>query len=1010
MWHRVLTVAPIGTNAHVILENFVTSTKSHQQQDSEPYRQLTLFNFSAASETSLRTLLAGYSSHLQSHPETSLKDLAHTLHTRRSDHALRITISARSTPDLAARIGSILANDNKGIGIQTKLLPHPPRILGIFTGQGAQWARMGKELVMNIPQLREAIQDMDAMLQNLPAPERPSWSLLEELLRDAETSRISTAIIGQPLCTMIQLLLCDLLSIAGINFESVVGHSGGEVGAAYAAGIICREDALKIAYFRGLITDLNPSDLPGGMMAIGTSTDEAYELCDMLDGRVEVAAINSPSSITIAGDLDAINKGKEALDADKKFARVLKVDKAYHSRHMLPAGQKYVEALKSTKIRVQRPRNDCPVWYSSVFENRVMGADDDLAAQYWTDNMVRPVLFSHALACATENTTVDLAIEVGPHPTLKGPALQTLPPELPYTGVLSRSKDDLEAFSDSLGYMWSHISPSIVDFGRCDSLVYGLKTRKLVTGLPTYPWDHQTAFWHSSRASKNFLHPRFPPSPLLGSWSTDVVDGEMRWRNSLRLNEHSWIRDHKLQGQIVFPAAAYLSTAIEAAQHLVPREEHITMIEVEDFAITRPLVFKEGDNGIETIFTLSDIVRDKDGSYAASFRHHACSGSDTNTPSNHATGRIVVTVGEPSSDLLPQITACPPNTVSVSEEHFYASLVPLGYTYNGSFRSVSSIKRKLDFASTTVTVPVRDEEPNPMLLHPGLLESTLQGMLLAYAHPHDGSLEEMYVLNGVKRFRVNVPLCNQELLPDSDLLTCAHLTAGSATGKQLSGDADIYSVDGTGLIQFECVQLVPLVGPTPDNDRRLFAEQRWDLASPSAQLAMGGAQATAEDHDLANAVERICLHYMKQTLAQFPASIRQNLNLPWHFACLFDFFSHIVNTTRNVTRRWVDPEWFADTDEDIAVLKKRYADCVDVRLACAVGNNLSSVLRGETTMLEHMTKDNLLDQFYAEGLAMREYSTYLARTVKQLVHRYAGMNILEIGKSTPSEQTIFSID
>ncbi|PVH77180.1 hypothetical protein DL98DRAFT_639029 [Cadophora sp. DSE1049] len=989
-----------GTNAHVILESIVTSTKSHQQQDSEPYRQLTPFNFSAASETSLRILLAGYLSHLQSHPETILSDLSHTLHTRRSDHALRITISARSTPDLVTKIRSIITNDNKSIGIQAKLLPDPPRILGIFTGQGAQWARMGKELVMNIPQLQETIRDMDAVLQSLPAPERPCWSLQEELLRDAETSRISTAIIGQPLCTMIQLLLCDLLSIAGIKFESLVGHSGGEVAAAYAAGIICREDALKIAYFRGLITDQNPSDLPGGMMAIGTSVDEAYELCNRLGGRVEVAAINSPSSITIAGDLDAINKGKAALDADKKFARVLKVDKAYHSRHMVPAGNKYVEALKSTKIRVHRPRNDCPLWYSSVFEHRVMGADDDLAAQYWTDNMVRPVLFSHALACATENTNVDLAIEVGPHPTLKGPALQTLAPELPYTGVLSRSKDDVEAFSDSLGYMWSHISPSIVDFGRCDSLAPGSKNRKLVTGLPSYPWDHQTAFWHSSRASKTFLHPKFPPSPLLGSWSTDVVDGEMRWRNSLRLSELSWISDHKLQGQIVFPAAAYLSTAIEAAQHLVPRDEHITMIEVEDFAITRPLVFKESDNGIETIFTLRDIVRDKDGSYTAFFQHHACSSSDTNTPLNHATGRIVVTVGEPSSDLLPQITACPPNTVSVSEEHFYTSLASLGYNYSGSFKSVSSIKRKLDFASTTVAVPAQDEEPDSMLLHPGLLESALQGMLLAYSHPGNGSLEEMYVLNGVMRFRINVPLCNQELLPHRDLLTCAYLTAGSSPGRQLSGDTDIYSVDGKGLIQFECVQLVPLVGPTPDNDRRLFAEQRWDLASPCAQLAMGGAEATVEDHDLANAVERICLHYMKQTLAQFPASIRQDLDLPWHFSCLFGFFSYIVDTTRNGTRPWVDPEWLADTDEDIAVLKKGYADCVDVRLACAVGNNLSSVLRGETTMLEHMTKDNLLDQFYAEGLAMREYSMYLARTVKQLVHRYAGMNILEIGAGT----------
>ncbi|KAH7374210.1 hypothetical protein BKA64DRAFT_767589 [Cadophora sp. MPI-SDFR-AT-0126] len=989
-----------GTNAHVILESIVTSTKSHQQQDTESYRQLTPLNFSAASKASLKTLLANYLSYLQSHPGIILRDLSHTLHTRRSDHASRISISASSMPDLVTKIDSIITEDDKSIGTQATSLPGPPRILGIFTGQGAQWARMGKELVMNIPQMHETIRDMDAVLQSLPAQERPSWSLHEELLRDAETSRISTAIIGQPLCTMVQLLLCDLLSTAGIKFESVVGHSGGEVAAAYAAGMVCREDALKIAYFRGLITDLNPSNSPGGMMAIGTSVDEAYKLCERLGGRVVVAAINSPSSITIAGDLDAINKGKAELDADKKFARVLKVDKAYHSHHMVPAGHKYVEALKGTKIKVRRPYNDCPVWYSSVFENRVMGVDDDLAAQYWADNMIRPVLFSHALARATEDTNVDLAIEVGPHPTLKGPALQTLSPELPYTGVLWRNKDDVEAFSDSLAYIWSSFSPSIVDFAGYDSLALGSETRKLVTGLPTYPWDHQTPFWHTSRASEAFLHPKSPPNPLLGSWCTGVAHGEMRWRNSLRLNDLSWIRDHKLQGQIVFPAAAYLSTAIEAAQHLIPKGEHISMIEVEDFAITRPLVIKESDNGIETIFTLRDIVRDKDGSYIAFFHHDACSSSDTNTPLNHANGRIVVTVGKSSSYLLPKMTACQPNSISVPKEQFYTSLSPMGYKYAGSFRSVSSIMRKLDFASTTVTVPAQNECPDSVLLHPGLLESALQGMLLAYSHPGDGSLQEMYVLNRLRRFRVNVPLCNRDLLPNSDLLTCTQLTAESSPGKQLSGDTDIYSIDGTGLIQFECIQLVPLAGPTPDNDRRLFAERRWDLAFPSAQLAMGEAQATAEDHDLANAVERICLHYMQQTLAQFPASIQQHLNLPWHFSYLFNFFSHIVDTTRNGTRLCVDPKWLADTDEDIAGLKRRYADFVDVGLACAVGNNLSSVLRGQTTMLEHMTKNNLLDQFYAEGLAMREYSTYLARTVKQLVHRYANMNILEIGAGT----------
>ena len=139
----------------------------------------------------------------------------------------------------------------------------------------------------------------------------------------------------------------------GFKVEAVVGHPSGEIAVAYVAGYIVGEDAVKIAYYRDHFTSLSPSDRLGGMMAIGTSVDNANELCNlpMFQSRLIVAAINSSSSATISGDRDVFEQAKEVLDDEKNFARSLEVDIVYYSSHMLPCANEYVEALKRCKIR-----------------------------------------------------------------------------------------------------------------------------------------------------------------------------------------------------------------------------------------------------------------------------------------------------------------------------------------------------------------------------------------------------------------------------------------------------------------------------------------------------------------------------------------------------------------------------------------------------------------------------------------------------------------------------------
>jgi hybrid polyketide synthase / nonribosomal peptide synthetase ACE1 len=138
---------------------------------------------------------------------------------------------------------------------------------------------------------------------------------------------------------------------------------------------------------------------------------------------------------------------------------------------------------------------------------------------------------------------------------------------------------------------------------------------------------------------------------------------------------------------------------------------------------------------------LSELVKDSDSSYPASFTYHACNNVETEQSSTHATGRVIVTTGETSSRWLPSRKSDLPNLVSIPEDRFYSSLEPLGYSFSGYFRTLSSIKRRLNFSSSNVRVPPQDDEPQQMLLHPALLDSALQGIFLAYCRPGDGSVD-----------------------------------------------------------------------------------------------------------------------------------------------------------------------------------------------------------------------------------------------------------------------------
>ena len=664
-----------GTNAHAIIESWdgpgsVTDSHTRNVQDAGP------FVLSANSGPALAASAGALASYLHAHPDTDLGRLAYTLF-RRTEFPFRAAFSATSTEQLIEKLEA--GEDSLKSSSRTATIPEvlPPRILGVFTGQGAQWATMGKELYRASDQFSNAIDQMQRSLDSLPAKDRPNWSLYDQLNAPPETSRVGEAAVSQPFCTALQVALVDVLRAAGIEFCAVVGHSSGEIGAAYAAGYLNATDAIRVAYYRGVHAHLaqSPGGKRGKMMAVGMSLDEATAFCSEFGGALAVAASNSQTSYTLAGNAEAIDDAHARLQENGTFTRVLQIDTAYHSHHMKPCGTPYLESMKQCGVKVQKRRNRCR-WYSSVWGSKGRGRSFDqvdgllLEGQYWVDNMTQAVLFSQALARAlNEDQVFDLALEVGPYPALKGPSSETIKMltglSLPYSGVLKRGQNAAESLADAMGLLWNSFpSPRpIITFDRLRRVFSSDQPRKLAVlkGLPAYSWDHPALIWKESRSSRIFRTQDQPRHELLGHAVThgERDKHEVHWKQLLRLSELPWLAGHRIQGEVLFPASGYLLMIYEAATHLVDNQQPLRLLEMHDINIVRAMRLEDDSSGLEVVFTIH-VTSQSDDCITAKV---ACYGGavDSAQPLDapqawltaHFTGDVRLWLGQPQKDALP---------------------------------------------------------------------------------------------------------------------------------------------------------------------------------------------------------------------------------------------------------------------------------------------------------------------------------------------------------------------
>ncbi|KAK8104542.1 ketoacyl-synt-domain-containing protein [Apiospora kogelbergensis] len=983
-----------GTNGHAILEswphNLKPSALSEQSAPNECAYGGGPFLLSANSTAALMSMAKALSGYIKNHPDVDLTSLAYTL-SHRSEFAFRASFSATSPAQLSSKLDNFQASNTRALSIPESL---PIRILAVFTGQGAQWPTMGKALY-RAAAFRSSIEEMQSALDSLP--DGPSWSIIEALSEPPETSRIHQAAFSQPLCTAIQIGLVEMLRAAGISFSAVVGHSSGEIGAAYAAGYLGATDAIRIAYYRGVYAKLaqGPQGRRGKMMAVSMTMEQATEFCNSIDatvGTIGLAASNSRQSCTLAGDGNAIDEAKRLLDQQGTFARLLKVDTAYHSHHMEPCALPYLQALQRCNVQVQDGERQS-AWYSSVYglEGRWRGLDPAaLAGQYWVDNMTKPVLFSQAVqrAISEEQLCFDLIMEIGPHPSLKGPTSEGVKAftstHMPYTGILERGVDASESLANALGFVWDRfLSPKPI------FSIDGI--RKSFLG------NEASGGLEESRQSKQFRSRQNRINELLGHSCTNGEQArrEMRWRQVLKVDEVPWTRGHSFQGQVLFPASGYLVMAHEAAMRLA--EGHaVRLVELHDISIHRAMTLEENSSGTEVTFT----IRTTSYSAARVTAEYACysanvdAGEHDGSDQLNFNGKVDLLLGMPHADALPRRNEPKLPMDILDIDRFYSSLADIGLEYSGDFRA-EVVQRRLN--QSTVTVKRPETPSSSFRIHPGTLDAAVQGLFSSFAYPGDGRLWTAYLPTTIDRVRFNGAKSKQDM---ASARVVADTTLTHADARNIICDVDLFCAeDGHPEVQIRGLNLKTFANPQPQDDRRLYAHDEWvrDVAygiEPSRRV-----KPAAETRALNEVYVRSAFYYLRRLHEQIkPEEVS---GMAWNHQHLLKFVRESL-LPRVETGEYPDvsKDWAADTVDMLAEWRARFPESIDLQLAQAVGENLPAIVRGTVPPLQVMMQDGMLDRIYTEGLGFRQANHDLAVLTSQLAKRYPKMKILEIGAGT----------
>ncbi|KAH8695168.1 putative polyketide synthase [Talaromyces proteolyticus] len=766
-----------------------------------------------------------------------LDNLAYTLSFRRSSLLWKSFAVVKSV-DALSRLDKLLSPAKKSVS--------SPDMAFIFTGQGAQWAGMGHEL-LSIDRFKHSLQTSEKFLLQLGS----SWRLCEEILR-TDNSRINTPELAQPICTALQIALLNLLDDFNVHPVAVIGHSSGEIAAAYSTGAISAESALSLAYYRGTLSGslASQSDIEGTMMSVGLSETEVLlyiATIAKLFGRcnLTVACINSLKSVTISGDNDQINALKDLLDKEQIFARKLRVGIAYHSPYMLPAAEHYRSAIQGIKPGIA-PRRPVAM-ISSVTGERV-SVKDLLSADYWVSNMVSPVRFLKAMDILLSKSGqrgskkldlshrnhfhIDMLVEVGPHSALQAPIHETLlsfrtTKNINYASVLLRDNSAIDSAFNALGEMLClghRLNMERVNNLRSNCRKY----YQALPDIPGYVFDHSQRYWDESRISAQYRTGGQGKLDLLGKPVPDWNPMEARWRNHLRVSEMPWIEDHVINGALIYPGAGILVMAIEAANQVTKATDGVVGFEIKNVSFLKPLNILRDPAGIETQLVLhmaQDLPRPL--GIWSEFRVFAYEqGTWRECCHGHVRAKYMQNPNEVENkmesreelDECREIDSSYSQTCTIPFEpsKFYAAMKANGLESESTFHRVVGGFYDNEMRVTGSIEPFiwpKEEYPQPHVIHPTTLDAVFQ---LALAGLAKGGEEATPTMIPTFLRNLYVHKTGLSFAESKEIHECAWLSINNSLFSEFGGFALTHSKD-TLLVQFDDLRLTKIATTSEEN-------------------------------------------------------------------------------------------------------------------------------------------------------------------------------------------------
>jgi acyl transferase domain-containing protein/NADPH:quinone reductase-like Zn-dependent oxidoreductase/SAM-dependent methyltransferase len=1005
-------------------------------EDSRP----SLLVWSAADEGGLDRLAKSYDQHfkalsLKSDQDSKyLKDLAYTLAVRRSVLPWKSFTLTHSMSQLR----------NAGVSLSKPV--RSSRNLGlsyIFTGQGAQFSGMGRHLLAH-PVYKTTLQRAELYLQDMGCP----WSLMDELLKEKGLSNVNSPEYSQPLCTALQIALIELLRSFNITPSAVVGHSSGEIAAAYCIGALSLRSACKVAYFRGTLAArlAMTSKTRGSMIAVGLPESKVGPYIREVASKfghigIVVACINSPKSVTISGDENQVDALRELLEKESVFARKLQVDVAYHSPHMNQIADDYLMAIKD--LEMGEPLHGCKLMVSSVV-NKPLSTRELCQAGYWVKNMTSAVRFSEAVAQLTSMsaktqkrklgggnqqvvTTYDL-LELGPHSALQGPTKDILKTvargnEVSYSSALSRNVSAFDTVLSAAGRLYCLGYPvKVADVNGVGAK--GAKEpsdRMALTDLPEYPFDHSQAYWHESRISKDLRLRKHPRLDLLGTQSLDWNPLEAKWRKFIRLSETPWAADHVVNGAVIYPAAGMLVMALEGARQLSDSDRRVNGYRIKEATFQRALGVPSDQDGVEAQICIRPL-QDAFDKNTTKYDFRICSLED-NTWIENCRGTVQLEYDDYETDEIDgghetaarlchyrqlhefRTQKCDtPVDSQVIYDHFRAIGLDFGPAFqtlqnvscNGDGDVVAEIKA---FPSVTKDGA---NHPQSHLIHPTTLDGLIQLVLVG-------------LTKGAKDvIPATVPTRVTNFWLSASGLSYPQTTSIQASSNHLSRGArqtesSMFAVNKAGNILASVSVL-----ETTNVDQR-----NADSDSQSIQRQLCYNMDWKPDIDFLDTQQAQAYCEAGKDRSAEPLSFYQDLGL-FLFSTISKTLTALEGTKIGDSReqyfQWMRlqveryeagkllhgrPEWSShlhDAEYQKSLTRRVEASGSEGKFYVEIGRNLLKILHGEVDPVALLFQGDLAKDYYLEINA--RLSSQFARLMDLLSHKQPGLKVLEVGAGT----------